>query len=334
MTATVSWLVPVHDAEETLPCALRSVARQTFDDWECIVVDDGSHDGSRRVALEFAEKDPRFRVVESPHQGIVGALGTGLARCRGKYVARLDADDIAHRRRLAIQLEWLANRPELDGVGSHVKMFPDAVLTDGLRDYASWLGSIRSDEDVRREAFVESPIAHPTWLVKRELFSSDSYRDRLWPEDYDLVLRWLRAGKRIGVVPTKLVGWRDGPNRLSRTSRACRSDRIVACKAHHLARGFLAGTEDYVLWGYGDTGRTLCKALFEHGKRPSHIVELHPGRIGQRIAGAPVISHAVLPDVPRRPVVVSVSGLVARSEIRHALAGMGFVELVDFVCAA
>jgi glycosyltransferase involved in cell wall biosynthesis len=333
MRPTVSWLVPVHDAEETLPCALRSVERQTFRDWECIVVDDGSRDGSRRVVRSFVEKDPRFRVVESPHQGIVGALGTGLSECEGNYVARLDADDIAHRRRLALQLEWLTNRPELDGVGSHVKMFPRGLLTDGLRDYERWLASIRSDVDVRREAFVESPIAHPTWLVRRELFD-DGYRDRGWPEDYDLLLRWLRGGMRIGVVPRKLVGWRDGPARLSRTSAACRADRIVACKAHHLARGFLARTDEYVLWGYGDTGRTLCKSLREHDKRPSHIVELHPGRIGQRIAGAPVIAHTELPDVPRRPVVVSVAGLVPRSEIRRALANMGFVELVDFVCAA
>jgi glycosyltransferase involved in cell wall biosynthesis len=333
MRPTVSWLVPVHDAEETLPCALRSVERQTFRDWECIVVDDGSRDGSRRILRNFAEKDPRFRVVESPHQGIVGALGRGLSQCQGKYVARFDADDIAHRRRLALQLEWLTNRPELDGVGSHVKMFPRAVLSDGLCDYERWLASIRSDVDVRREAFVESPIAHPTWLVRRELFD-DGYRDRGWPEDYDLVLRWLRAGKRIGVVPKKLVGWRDGPSRLSRTSAACRTDRIVACKAHHLARGFLASADAYVLWGYGDTGRTLCKALLDHDKRPSHIVELHPGRIGQRIAGAPVIAHTTLPKVPRRPVVVSVAGLVPRNEIRRALACMGFVELVDFVCAA
>jgi hypothetical protein len=113
-----------------------------------------------------------------------------------------------------------------------------------------------------------------------------------------------------------------------------RSERFVACKAYHLAEGFLAKAREYVLWGYGDTGRVLCKALAEHGLRPSHIVELHPGRIGQRIAGAPVIAYHDLPKIPRAPLIVSVAGVVPRTQIREALGEMGFVELVDYVCAA
>jgi glycosyltransferase involved in cell wall biosynthesis len=334
MMPSVSWLVPVHDAEETLECALRSVRRQTFRDWECVVVDDGSHDGSRRVVEGFAAKDSRFRVVASSHRGIVGALTLGLAECRGRYVARLDADDFAHRRRLELQVAKLEERRDLALVGSHVKMFPRKILSDGLRDYERWLGSITTEDHVRREAFVESPLAHPTWLARRELLVEYGYRDVGWAEDYDLLLRCLGDGKRIGVVPKKLVGWRDGPNRLSRTSEACTSERLVACKAEYLARGLLTRADEYVLWGYGDTGRVLSRALLQRGKRPSHIVELHPGRIGQRIAGAPVIAHPELSNVPRRPIVVSVAGPRARSEIRAALAGMGFVELVDYVCAA
>lgn len=334
MMPTVSWLVPVHDAEETLECTLRSVERQTFRDWECVVVDDGSRDGSRRVVDRFVAKDPRFRVLSTPHLGIVGALSLGLGECRGRYIARLDADDIAHRRRLALQIAMLDERHELELVGSHVKMFPRRILSDGLREYERWLDSVTTDEHVRREAFVESPLAHPTWLARRELLVEYGYRDVGWAEDYDLLLRCLGDGKRIGVVPKKLVGWRDGPNRLSRTSEACTSERLVACKAEYLARGLLALADEYVLWGYGDTGRVLSRALLQRGKRPSHIVELHPGRIGQRIAGAPVIAHPELPNVPRRPIVVSVAGVRARTEIREALAGMGFVELVDYVCAA
>jgi glycosyltransferase involved in cell wall biosynthesis len=334
MTPTVSWLVPVHDAEETLACALRSVQRQTFTDWECVVVDDGSRDGSRDLVRELGARDPRFRSLPIARAGIVAALTAGLAECRGRYVARLDADDIAHRERLALQLRAFVADPELVAVGSHVKMFPRAGLSDGLRAYERWLASIVSSDDVKREAFVESPLVHPTLLVRRESLQDFGYRDRGWPEDYDLILRWLGRGMRLGVVPRRLVGWRDGPSRLTRTAAACKGDRIVACKAEHLAQGFLAGADQYVLWGYGDTGRTLCRALAEHGKRPSHIVELHPGRIGQRIAGASVIAPTELPHLPKRAIVASVAGKIPRGEIREALSKMGFVELRDFVCAA
>jgi hypothetical protein len=116
------------------------------------------------------------------------------------------------------------------------------------------------------------------------------YRDAGWPEDYDLVLRLLAAGHRIGMVPRRLLAWRDSSERLTRRHPAYAQERIVACKAAFLADGFLAGRDDYVLWGHGGTGRALRRALAAHGKRPALVVEVHPGRIGNRIANAPVVA--------------------------------------------
>ncbi len=334
MTPVVSWVVPVYDAEETLGCALRSVQSQTFADWECIVVDDGSRDRSVGIARGFQSADARFRVLERAHGGIVEALNAGVGECRGRYVARLDSDDVAHSRRLDLQVAALEERGSLCAVGTHVKMFPRRILSDGLLSYERWLTSIRCEADVRREVFIECPIAHPTLCIRREVLARYGYRNLGFPEDYDLVLRLVADGKEIGIVGRRLVGWRDRPDRLSRTSTHCRQDRIVACKAHHLARGFLSAGPEYVLWGYGDTGRVLCRALAHEGKRPTHIVEVHPGRIGQKIAGARVIAFDELSQIPRRPLVVSVAGESARAEIRAALVDTGFTELDDFVCAA
>ena len=110
--------------------------------------------------------------------------------------------------------------------------------------------------------------------------------------------------------------------------------RITACKAEFLAGGLLAGCPQYILWGYGGTGKALGRALALHGRRPTHIVELHPGRIGQRIGGASVIAPSSLPLVPQAPIVVSVAGAIPRGQIRRALDDMGYVEERDFVCAA
>jgi hypothetical protein len=121
---------------------------------------------------------------------------------------------------------------------------------------------------------------------------------------------------------------------LTHTAAAYRIERFTACKAHFLASGFLAGADDYVLWGYGHTGRALRRALLAHGKQPSHVVELHPGRLGQTIHGAPVIAPDALPALRPRRIVASVAGTVARTQIRDALHAWGFTELDDFVCAA
>jgi glycosyltransferase involved in cell wall biosynthesis len=330
----VSILLPAFDAADTLPACLRSIRRQTVTDWECIVVDDGSTDATADRARALAAADDRFVVVGTPHRGLVGALATGLARCRAPIVARMDADDVMHRDRLALQLAALDQAPELAAVGAWVRVFPRRAMTDGMRAYEGWLNGIDSPARVRAEAFVESPIVHPTLMIRRDVLAATRYRDAGWPEDYDLVLRLLAAGHAIDVVPRRLLAWRDGPSRLTRSHPTYDLERITACKAAFLADGLLAGRDRYVLWGHGGTGRALRRALAAHGKRPSHVVELHPGRVGNRIDGAPVVRPDALASLPRAPVIASVAGEAARTEIRAFLDALGYRETVDYVCAA
>ncbi len=324
-------LLPARDAVATLPIALQSLRRQSLEDWECVVVDDGSRDGTGAAAVAA---DPRVTVVRLPPTGLVGALAAGLPRCRGEYVARMDADDVMRRDRLAVQVAALERAPHLAAVGAHVRFFPRRGMTDGLRAYERWLNGIDSPGQVRAEAFVECPVAHPTLMVRRAVLSAFGYRERGWPEDYDLVLRLLAAGHEIGVVPRRLHAWRDGPARLTRTHPSYALERLTACRAAFLADGFLAGAGRYVLWGYGGTGRALHRALRRHGKRPSHIVEVHAGRLGNLIHGAPVVPPDDLASLPKGRLVVSVAGATARAEIRQRLAALGWVETRDFVYAA
>src|SRR5262245_22345289 len=155
----VSVLLPARDAAATLPAALASLRRQTLPDWECVVVDDGSRDDTARIA---AARDPRIVVTATPRAGLVAALTTGLARCRGKYVAGMDADDVMRRDRLARQVAALEATPALSAVGTHVRICPRRGITDGLRAYERWLNTIDCAAAVRREAFVECPVVHPT----------------------------------------------------------------------------------------------------------------------------------------------------------------------------
>ncbi|MDP3938705.1 MAG: glycosyltransferase family 2 protein [Deltaproteobacteria bacterium] len=261
----VSILLPARDAGSTLAACLRSVSRQTLADWECVVVDDGSTDATATIARRFARGDPRFSTVTTARRGLVPALAEGLSRCRGALIARMDADDLMHRRRLDAQCAAMEGDPTLSAVGCHVRLFPRARLTAGLRDYERWLNGIASAEQLRAEAFVECPLVHPTLMIRRRVLTEFGYRDRGWPEDYDLVLRLLGAGHRIGMVSSRHLSWRDGPDRLWRTSPAYALDRFLAVKAHFLAEGFLREGERYALWGYGHTAKGLRRALAGEG---------------------------------------------------------------------
>ena len=333
-TPRISILLPVFDAADTLQLCLHSIARQTDPDWECIVVDDGSTDSGMVAAHRFAAADPRFRVIVQPHRGLVSALLAGIEHCRGRYVARMDADDWMLRARLEYQVAALERDATLSGVGCHVRLFPRRDLRDGMRDYERWLNGIDAPHRVREEAFVECPIAHPTLMLRREVLTAYPYRDCGWAEDYDLVLRLLADGHELSVVPRKLLAWRNGPRRLSRNSETYSAERFTACKAEHLAESFLADSNNYSLWGYGATGRNLQRALRQHGKRPAFILELHPGRIGNSIAGAPVLHPDDWLRSPRHRLVVSVAGATARQQIRTALDLAGLHETIDYVCAA
>jgi len=331
----LSCLLPVRDAGATLGAALRSVVRQTEPGFECLVLDDGSRDDSRAIANAAASRDPRIRVLELPRRGLVATLNTGLDAARGRLVARMDADDLMHSQRLACQRAALDEHSDWAATGTHVRLFPRRELGAGMHAYEAWLNSLRTPADVLRDAFVECPLAHPTWLLRREAIPAGGYREEPWPEDYDLFLRLAQVGATLGVVPRRLLAWRQSPGRLSRSDPRYGTEAFTACKAAFLAAGFLAEAPEYVLWGYGGTGRALSNALRSHGRRPSHVIELHPGRLGNRIHGAPVVAPDRLREVAgARPIVVSVSGAAPRAEIRTALAGMGFRERRDFVVAA
>jgi len=330
----VSILIPSLDSAATLAACLHSVRRQTWDRWECVVVDDGSRDDSPDQATRLSRQDDRIRLLRGPHRGLVAALNTGLAACHGEFVARMDADDLMHRSRLEEQVAALVGRPDWSAVGSHVRLFPRRGLGPGYREYESWLNRIDTPQAVHREAFIECPVAHPSLMLRRATLTSLRYRDLDWPEDYDLVLRLLTRGEKIGIVPRRLLSWRHAPDRLSQTAPAYRIERFTACKARFLADTRLAASPNYILWGYGATGRALRRALHELGKQPTHIIEVHPGRIGNKIHNAPVVPPEELPNLPSHPLIVSVAGLGPRSKVRHKLATMGLTDPKDFICAA
>ena len=264
----------------------------------------------------------------------MATLSAGAALCTAPVIARMDADDWMHPDRLALQLAALRESPELDAVGCHVRIFPREGLMPGRLRYEAWLNSLRCPDEIRRNRFIECPVAHPTLSIRREILEGHPYRDHGWPEDYDLILRLLRRGSRVGIVPEPLLAWRDHPERLSRTHPAYELDRLTACRAWHLSRDFLRDTPEYVLWGHGRTGRALRRALAGYGHRPVSIVDVHPRRIGNVIHGAEVIPPEALDERRGHRIVASVAGSEPRREIRAALTDLGFIEDVDFVCAA
>jgi len=331
----VSVVMPIHRAGAPLRRAISSIVRQTHRRLELLAVDDATTDEDRAIIEEAARSDPRIRLVPSPRRGIVAALEAGLAAARGSLIARMDADDIAHPDRIRLEIDLLASRPDIAVASSLVRIFPRRNLRGGNLRYEAWLNALVEPEAIAREIFVESPIPHPSVLVRREAFAAaGGYVDGPWPEDYDLWLRMHLAGLRFAKVPAVLLLWRDSADRLSRTDPRYAHGAFLERKAFYLARGPLRAGGCAVVWGAGPIGKSIARSLASNGIRIEAFVEVHPRRIGKTIHGAPVIPIAALGPPAGRKLIAAVGIAGAREEIRAHLAERGWREGEDWWAAA
>lgn len=335
----VSVLMPCYNAAATLDETLASLAAQTHSDFEIVAVDDGSRDDTLAILHNWAAREPRLRVLAREHAGIIPALNAGLAACRGAYVARMDADDLCAPERLAKQSAYLDAHPEVGLVASWVAGFPESALREGFRIYIDWLNSLVTDEEIKRELFVESPFAHPSVMFRRDRVQDlGGYQEHGWPEDYDLWLRMAAAGVTFAKIPEVLVQWRDHPTRLTRSDSRYSVKNFLLAKAHYLARGPLAGRDAVIVWGSGMMGRRLGKRLLDEDVPVVAFVDIDPKKIGRTRQGKPIISAddfmAVWGRYQQPVLLAAVGARGARNLIRQQVNGFGLVEGHDWWAAA
>ncbi len=335
----LSVLFPVRDGMPFLPEAIDSIARQTFEDFEVIAVDDGSTDESPDVLDAWADRDARVRVIEggTPGRpiGIPRALERARALARGSLLARMDADDVTPLDRFTRQTELLTRDPRVALCGIGVRYEPRAGLTGGGRAYERWINGLQGPEAIERDLFVECPIAHPTFMMRAGAVNRiGGYRDEGAPEDYDLVLRLWEAGVRFDKAPGDPHVWRDHERRASRRSPRYAIAAFQALKVEVLLRSHLRGARPCVVWGAGPTGKAFARLLRAGGGGSVTFVDLDPRKIGQRVHGSPVIAPDALGAPDGRFALASVAGETAREEIRAALTLRGWRETDDFVAVA
>lgn len=332
----VSVLLPCRDEEAHLPACIESLEAQTLAGFEVLAVDDGSTDGSRSLLDAWARRDRRVRVLEGGGRGVAAAAERAARAARGRLLARMDGDDVAHPERLEREVDFLDRRPGLAACGAGVEYFPGDEVGPGYRRYERWLNGLREPDDLLRDLLVECPVASPTLMIRRSvLHGLGGHRDMGWPEDYDLLLRLHLAGMRGANLPEVLHRWRLHDDNLSRRDPAYSPEAFLRCKAHFLAAGFLPGDRSPVVWGATAVGKPLARALVEAGRPVRAFVDLDPRKIGQEIAGAPVLGPEEFgrrfPDPRGKAYVLGAVGSPgAREEIRDALSASGRVELRDY----
>ncbi len=195
----VSVVMSVYNGEHFLREAVESILDQSFLDFEFIIVDDGSTDCSASILDSYKKTDPRIRIYQQENSGLIESLNRGCKLSRGKYIARMDADDIAIRTRLMRQVDFMEKHPEVGVVGGAVEL---------INPIGKFIGSSAKpieDREIRSALLRgECPLTHPTVLIQKDiLVSVGGYRKLLVDaEDYDL---WLRIAERSQLANLKAV---------------------------------------------------------------------------------------------------------------------------------
>lgn len=332
MLPVISIVMPCWNSEATVGECIESILAQSYVSWELIAINDGSTDSTLSILESFALRDPRVRVLDLPHVGIVEAPMRGIALAQGEYLCRMDSDDIAHSERLERQYSYMESNTDIALCGSRVA-HTGLLAGEGRLRYLEWINAILEPQDVIRELFVECPIAHPVSMMRRDLYDAvGGYQDFGWAEDYDLIMRFAEAGYSMGNVDAELLQWRHSEGRLSMNHERYSLEQFRRLKRHYLTTMYLKNHPIFYQWGAGAVGKTWLREWGEF--RPKAVVDIAPRKIGKMIHDTLVIEPDDLPEPGEGFTVVAVGAPGARMEIREWFESRGYTECKDFLFLA
>lgn len=197
----ISVILSFRDGGALLDAAVASLQWQTEPDWELIAIDDGSRDGS--ADLRRLHDDARIRLIRHAESaGLPRRLNQGVAMARGRYIARMDADDVSFPQRMKAQADFLDRHPDVDLVAGSVLIIDE----DGLP--LSVARSPSSHQQIVRRAYLRFPMPHPTWMGRAAWFRTHTYDERaIRAEDQHLLYRTYRES-RFAALPEPLLAYR------------------------------------------------------------------------------------------------------------------------------
>ncbi len=331
MIPEVSVILPFYNAENTLESAIKSIMNQSFHDFELLLIDNNSTDRSFSISKSWVETDSRIHLLKEEKQGVANAMNCGLKNARGKFIARMDADDVSMPRRLEKQVQFLKNNPEIGFVGSKVKYVSHNENTAGFQRFVDWANSFHSHEEIELNRFVEIPIINPTILFRREIFEKyGGCFDGDFPEDYEMQLRYLEAGIKMAKLNEHLLEWHDYSTRLTRTDKRYSTEAFFKTKAKY----FKSWSEinnpfhpNIWVWGAGRKTRQRAKLFEKEGIIIDGFIDIVKSKTTQKIT----IHFSEIPDPGNFFIVSIVTKSGARGQIKEFLLKANYIEGEDFI---
>lgn len=261
MKPLVSVVLPVYNGEKYLREAIESILNQTYRNMECIVVNDGSSDSTLEILLNYQDKDNRIVVISRENRGLVTSLNEAIQISHGAYIARMDADDVAHLDRIEKQVCYMENQKDVYLLGTNYSLIYEEDVNEEVMKAAQGTHR-RSQAAIDREDWFLSTnetmkFIHPTVMMRRDLFDKVGFYRQYQLEDLELYFRAGVHGLRIDKLEEVLLDYRVRSDSKSRTDkRAEQTKELMEVKMQYLVENIMDFKREwkYLIWGADTSG--------------------------------------------------------------------------------
>lgn len=231
MKPDVSVIMSVYNGEEYLVEAIESVRNQTFKNWELIVINDCSTDSTAEILADFASKDERIKVHPNEvNLKLPSSLNKAISLCNGKYIARMDADDICLQERLEKQYKFMEENPDVALSSCRFMTVKNGVYASGGAGGRCDFGALRA------MLLVANPILHPGVIAKAEVMKKFNYDpSNTCTEDLELWTRMVMGNQKIQIIPECLLIYRLHDKQITSTTRERQHTEVLRIQEKHYA---------------------------------------------------------------------------------------------------
>lgn len=331
MNAFVSVVLPVYNGALYLKEALDSILVQSYQYFECIVIDDGSTDDTLNILLEYKKRDQRLVIITRENRGLVQSLNEGILISKGKYIARMDADDISHPDRLEKQVEYMEQNEDVYLLGTNYALIFESGIDEEAKKAAEGTHR-RSQAPIERKNWFLSTnetmkFIHPTIMLRRELFDKIGLYREYKLEDLELYFRTGIHHLRIDKLEEELLDYRVRNTSKSRIDkREDQTRELMEVKVEYLVQTVFQKSCDikYLIWGADISGKIALSVIqnqlpkskcigyidtFRDGNlngyeiiKPNKISEYHPDYIFVCTNGGAVFARGYLKELGKEEI--------------------------------
>ena len=260
----VSIIVPFKNPMPFFEDCLKSIINQTYVKLQILLVNDGSDDESLELAKKMSVRDSRIEILNNNGNGIIDALNTGVEVSKGKFITRMDADDIMNPEKIKILRNLLIeNGYKHLSIGCVCYFSSNKKMGNGYLKYAKWLNQLTKKSENFKDIFKECTIPSSCWMMYMKDFTEiNGFKDLKYPEDYDFAFRIYYNKFKLISTNEVIHNWRDHPKRTSRNSSLYGLEKFIPMKINYLIKYELE-KEQLILWGAGNKGKKIAKYLLE-----------------------------------------------------------------------